>query len=361
MKLTAKVKLTTNSDQHNILIQTLERANSACNYISLQAFNAKSFGQYDLHRLVYKDTREKFELAAQMVIRCISKVTDAYKIDKKVQRTFKSKGSIAYDDRILNWRIPSKTVSIWTLNGRIVIPFEAGERQLELLRNQQGETDLVYIKGIFYLFAVCNMEEAEPIDVEGVLGVDLGVANIAVDSDGKFYSGSSVKSVRYRQRRLRNKLQKKGTKSAKRLLKHFSGKERRFSNDVNHCVSKQLVKTAQDTKRLIALENLGGISERLTVRRGQRVILRSWAFADLRNKIEYKSKARGVSVELVNPRNTSRTCPKCGYVDKKNRISQSKFTCIECGYVAHADQVAALNISRKVSVNIPYVDNVIAT
>jgi putative transposase len=184
MKLTAKVKLLTTPEQHRYLLQTLERANAACDYISERAWKHKAFGQFKLHELTYATVRVNFDLAAQVVVRCISKVTDAYKKDKHTLRTFKPHGGIAYDSRILNWRVPTQTVSIWSVGGRLSIPFAAGERQLELLRQQQGETDLVYIKGTFYLFAVCNVEEAKPIDVEGILGVDLGIANIAVDSDG---------------------------------------------------------------------------------------------------------------------------------------------------------------------------------
>ncbi len=355
MKLTAKVKLLTTPEQHAYLLQTLERANAACDYVSQQAWDTQMFGQFKLHKLLYAAVRVNFDLTAQVVVRCISKVADAYKLDKQTQRTFKPYGGIAYDDRILNWRIPTQQVSIWSIAGRLSIPFVATERQLELLRNQQGETDLVYINKAFYLFAVCNVAEAKPIDVEDVLGVDFGVANIAVDSDGNFHSGSHVKSVRYRHRRLRTKLQQKGTKAAKRLLKRLSGKEKRFANDVNHCISKQLVKIAQGTHRAIALEDLGGIRDRITVRRKQRAMLHSWSFHDLQQKISYKAQWRGIPVVLVDPRNTSRTCPECGCVDKHNRPSQSVFTCVACGFAAHADQVAAVNIGRRGSVNAPHV------
>jgi IS605 OrfB family transposase len=350
MKLTAKVKLITTPEQHTLLLQTMERANAACNYISQQAWETNTFRQFDLHKLTYKTVRAAFGLAAQVVIRCISKVADAYKLDRQTKRTFKPRGGVAYDDRVLNWRLVQRQVSIWTLNGREMMPFAAGEHQLELLRTQQGETDLGYVEGAFYLFAVCNVEEAKPIDVDGILGVDLGVVNLATDSDGKLHSGSHIKSGRIRHLRMRKKLQKKGTKAAKRLLKRLSGKETRFANDVNHCISKQIVKTAKGTRRGIALENLEGIRQRITARRRQRTILHSWSFDDLQQKISYKAKRVGVPVIFVDPRNTSRTCPACGCIDKHNRPNQSTFACIACGFAAHADQVAAINIkSRGVS------------
>jgi hypothetical protein len=62
----------------------------------------------------------------------------------------------------------------------------------------------------------------------------------------------------------------------------------------------------------------------------------------------------GVPVILVDPRNTSRTCPECGHCDKHNRPNQSTFSCVVCGYAAHADYVASVNISRRAVVNPPY-------
>ena len=54
----------------------------------------------------------------------------------------------------------------------------------------------------------------------------------------------------------------------------------------------------------------------------------------------------GVLVELVDPRNTSRTCSKCGHCEKGNRRNQSEFWCRSCGSEAHADINAAENIRQ---------------
>lgn len=359
MKLTAKVKLQPTKEQAALLKITLETANAACNQISQVAWDTQTFGQFSLQKITYVAIRQQFKLAAQVAVRCISKVADAYKLDKKTLRTFKPLGGIAYDDRVLNWRLPSHTVSIWTMTGRQVIPFVCGEHQWRLLQTQQGETDLACIDGEFYLFAVCNVEKPALPDVDGVLGIDMGVANIAVDSDGVIHQGKTIKGVRYRQRMLRQKLQTKGTHATRRRLKKMSGKERRFATWTNHNISKHIVAKAKDTTRAIAIEELGGIRDRLTVRRPQRATLSSWSFAQLREFIEYKAKQAGVLVVAVDPRNTSRTCPCCGYVDKANRKSQSKFLCIDCGYAGLADYIAAINIGRRASVNAPYIPEAI--
>jgi putative transposase len=347
MPLTAKVKLLPTPEQADALKRTLETANAACNYISERAWKERSFRQYSLHKLVYYDVREQFGLSSQMTVRCISKVADAYKIDRKTHRTFRETGAIAYDSRILSWKEKEQAISIWTMDGRQTIVFACGDRQRELLQHQRGESDLVLIDGAFYLLATCEVESPEQFEAEEVLGIDLGIVNIATDSDGETYSGAQVNNLRRRHAKLRAKLQQKGTKSAKRLLKKRKRKERRFGQDVNHVISKRIVEKAEGTGRAIGLEDLSGIRERTTVRKSQRRQHHSWSFHDLRQKIAYKAALAGVPVVPVDPKNTSRTCPICGCVDKRNRRTQSTFSCIRCGFSGHADTIAAVNIGRR--------------
>src|SRR5690606_37102470 len=187
MKLTAVVKLIPTIDQYRALRQTLERANAACNWISEQAWEAKAFARVPVHRLTYHAVREHYGLTAQAAVHCIGKVVDSYKKDRRTKRTFKPHGAIAYDDRILNWRVSDKQVSIWTLNGRETVNFACGEHHLDLLQYQQGESDLVYRKGKFYLYTTCDVPDDAPLDPEGWLGADLGMTNIQTDTDGTNY------------------------------------------------------------------------------------------------------------------------------------------------------------------------------
>jgi IS605 OrfB family transposase len=288
-------------------------------------------------------------------------VTDSYKLDRQTRRTFNPHGSIAYDDRILKWYVDRQTVSIWTTQGRLTIPFLAGQRQLDLLKHQRGESDLVFVDGVFYLFATCEKETPEPVDVEGVLGVDLGIVNIATTNDGESYAGNQVNNVRYRHRRLRKKLQAKQTKSAKRRLKKLSGKEARFAAHTNHIISKRIVEKAKDTNRAIAVEKLTGIRDRVTVRKPQRDHLHSWSFFQLKGFIGYKAQLAGVPLIEVDPRNTSRECAACGHISKANRKSQGSFLCVSCGFAANADHNAAVNIGRRGAVSRPHISTTVAT
>jgi putative transposase len=345
VKLTVCLKLKTTPADDAALLATLERANAAANAVSEVACQSRTFGQFALQKVCYHEIRTRFDLTAQVVIRLLAKVADAYKRDRERSRRFRPHGSIAYDDRIL--RYGEDRVSIWTVAGRRSIPFVCEARTRRLLTCRQGESDLVYREGEFYLFATVNYEEPPEGQVEDVIGVDLGVVNIAVDSDGGRHSGRHVNSLRHRHRRLRGRLKRLYSRSAKRLFKKRRRKEERFARHLNHTISKRLVAEAQRTKRAIALEDLLGIRTRVRARQPQRATLHSWSFAQLRSFVQYKARMVGVRVIAVDPKNTSRTCPACGHCEKANRLSQERFRCRQCGLAGLADYIAALNLRER--------------
>ena len=350
VKTIIKIKLKTDKNGKDRLLATMEAFNAACDDIAATCFQEKTGSKFYVQELVYHNIRQKHGLSSQLTIRAIAKTCEAYKLNKKVQPTFKPHGSITYDQRILSFKgltgnFPQ--VSLNTLDGRRTFNLKIRDYFAGRTDRVNGQVDLIYRNGQFYLYATCDMPEDTPLNPEEVLGVDLGVKNIAVDSTGEVFSNTKVEQARVRIHKHRSKLQRRNTKSAKRRLKKVSGKEKRFRTDVNHCVSRQLVDKAKDTYSAIALEDLTHIQERTTVRKSQRAERLSWAFYQLRYFIEYKAKLAGVPVVLIDPRNTSRECSECGHIDKANRKNQAEFRCVRCGYFDHADYNAARNIRTR--------------
>jgi IS605 OrfB family transposase len=302
-----------------------------------------------------------------MVVRCIAKVADAYKLDKERGRTFRKYGAISYDERIISFK--GASVSLWTVEGRRSIPFVCGEHQRKLLLFRKGEVDLIYRKGEFYLNAVCDIYEPEIKPAPNILGVDFGVINIATDSDGQTFSGAGVERTRQKYSALRRTLQHKASAQSKggkrprpirRLCKRLSGREANFKRHENHCISKQLVLKAQDSARGLAIEDLTHIRKRTRFRRSQRARMSGWSFAQLRQFLTYKVRLAGVQLTLVNPRHTSQSCSACGHSAKENRKSQAEFVCVSCGHTLNADLNAAINIRGKAVVNQPQASESVA-
>jgi putative transposase len=355
MKQTLMVKLTPEPDQSVALLRTLEAFTAACNDIAGTAFAQRSVNKFALQKLVYYDIRERFGLSAQMCIRAISKVIEAYKRDREKRPTFRAHGAMTYDERVLSFPHIDRA-SLLTLEGRMEIPVCFGAYQEARLDRIRGQADLLYRNGVFFLVCTVDAPESPLNETSECLGVDLGIINIAATSDGELLNHSAapkhahVNIVRARYSRMRSKLQKKGTKSARQLLRKRRGRERRFVRDVNHCVSKAIVQTAQGTSRGVALEDLKHIRERIgakrTVGKRQRRVLHTWAFFQLRTFIAYKAQMAGVRLVLVNPAYTSQTCSRCGHCERANRCTQARFLCVACGYACHADLNAAENIRR---------------
>jgi len=176
---------------------------------------------------------------------------------------------MTYDERLLGWKGPAH-VSLLTLHGRQVVAMVYGEYQAGFLKRLQGQVDLVYRDGTFFLYATIEIPEDAPMQPTRFLGVDLGIANIATDSDGHSYTGEAIETVRQRHHTARQTSQATGTKSAKRRLKQMAGKQARFQRWANHGLAKRLVQYAKDTKAALVLEELTNIRDRITVRKGQR-------------------------------------------------------------------------------------------
>jgi putative transposase len=366
VKLVVPVRLYPDAAVEAALRDTLALCNDAATLVSAQAFEMRVTGKQTLQRLVYGDLKA-MGLSAQPAIHVARKVSGAYAtmranihagnlgIPGSARRvkaeskpiTFRPGAAQPYDDRCLSWQLDRRTVSIWTTAGRMTgLPFACSDAQMARLREyRQGESDLVYRDGKWFLYATCDIPEPPLTDPGTFLGVDLGIANIATADDGTRYSGKYLNRQRHRARHLRAKLQAKGTKSAKRLLKKRARKEARFAADTNHCIAKRIVTEAERTGRGIALEDLTGIRARVRLRKPQRVTLHSWAFAQLGQYTAYKAALAGVPVVYVDPAYTSQMCSSCGHVTKRNRPDQATFCCTSCGFAEHADVNAARNIA----------------
>jgi putative transposase len=134
----------------------------------------------------------------------------------------------------------------------------------------------------------------------------------------------------------------------------------RFTKDVNHCISKNLITNAKDTCSLIVLEDLKGIRDRTAVSKAQRSDLQSWSFGSLREFVTYKAAIAGMPLIFVDPAYSSQECPICHSISRSNRPTRDEFACTCCGFSGPADTVAAQNIRARVAVNLPIVSRFFA-
>ena len=197
MKLTLQMQLLPTAEQAVKLLDTMRAFNEAAAFAARLAFEAGVFSQPSVHKLAYFPIREKFGLSAQLAVRAIGKAVECFSRDKAVCPTFRPDGAISYDERNMGFKGLDK-VSLSTLTGREIIGMVYGEYQAERFDRIKGQCDLVYRDRKFFLLATINLPEPPPGPVKAFLGVDLGIVNIATDSEGEAHSGAATDRNRRR-------------------------------------------------------------------------------------------------------------------------------------------------------------------
>jgi putative transposase len=192
VKQTIAVKLEPTTEQANALRLTMEAFNRGCDYVAKVAFEKHLANKIAIQPFVYGTLRSEFGLSSQMAIRAIAKAIEAYKRDKNIQPTFDPHGAMVYDHHIMSFRDLSH-VSLLTLGGRELLPLRYGAYQEARMDRIKGQADLILRGGVFYLYLTVDLPTPPPIDSVDVLGVDLGIVQLAVDSDGEAHTGAGVK------------------------------------------------------------------------------------------------------------------------------------------------------------------------
>ena len=364
MKRVVQIKLLPTALQAGALEQTMRRFNAACTWVAERAFERQLANSYALHKLYYYEVREQFNLPADIAILTFAQVAATYKRDKSKKVSFRPLASIPYRKGAFRYK-GLETLNIKTADGqRHDIPMVMGDYQAEQLGNVKLFAELVRRKdGQWFLMATVEFEPEPLCDPDDFLGVDLGIENLATDSDGQIHSGEDVEAVRVQCQSLRQALQSAADQAAnhrrrkriRKKLQRIANRESRFRRNTNHVLSKRLVAKAKDTGRGIALEDLKGIRSRIRFRKPQRNRMGSWGFDQLRQFILYKAQQAGVMLKLVDPAYTSQMCSSCGHIERGNRSARSRFCCKQCGHPDHVDCNAARNIRAKALVSEPIV------
>lgn len=403
--ITAKLKLNTTSGEHRLLRQTQLAYRDALNYASEWAFtNNKVSSETKLHQGTYRSVRQSFGLPSQLACSVMRQVSANYKglwtkllTNIEHRKAGYTKKRFKGLDKPPKYVSPTVTyvyghdygfksgqlVSVMTLRGRIILPYQGYARHIALIQNGAtfGEAHLWFDRRRkqYYLLVSLELEVPEPTPEvqQNVVGVDVGMRYFATTTkltgETQFYSGKAAKAKADHFARLQKRLRHKGTRSATKRLIAMSGRERRFKLQANHTIAKSIVQAHPHS--LIGMEDLTGIREdkprRKHRRRGKQLLAPTrrqrranrhasrWAFAELQQMLAYKAALSCSSLVVkVDADYTSKACPMCGVIDKKNRPNNGLlFICqnkdceyrLRAGrsYALHADLVGARNIAMR--------------
>ena len=351
MKRTVSLKLKPSVEQADRLMALVDAFSFACNAVVPFVVESGGHNRVGLHPLAYYAVREKIpSIGSQMVCNAIKRVADMYKVlksnggikkDKPIKRIIFSAKSVHYDKR--TYSIKRDALSLFTLDGRILVQFMGGQHQSLLLsRGAPKEAELIFKKGKWFFNLVLDLPEHEPAGGDRVLGVDVGENNLAATSSGGVFGGGSLRHNRDKFLALRRRLQSNGSKASKKRLRIISGREQKHVKHVNHETSKEIVQEAIRQKAgIVAMEDLTHIRDNIKAGKRVRTRLHRWAFRQLQDFVAYKAQGLGLSVVFVDPAYTSQTCSECHCLGKREKHI---FKC-SCGARRHADVNAAANIA----------------
>jgi IS605 OrfB family transposase len=318
--------------------------------------NAKS----DVQPLAYDTVRDETDLgsqhavlathqAAQAITGCLERRSNGKKVSKP---TFTAP-TVKYDTRTMTL-FDDDTMSLSTTENRVRCPLALPDAddgyQRQYLDSDEWsvtESTLTARDGDYFLHIGFrrpkNDTERNTAEDGTVLGVDLGIENLAVTSTACFVSGRELTHDLREFEKVRAGLQQTGTRSAHRTLEQSSGRELRYVRDVLHRASNAIVNEALRYEcDVIAFEDLTDIRDQTSASWGH-----TWAFRTLYEQVAYKAEAVGILVKQVGPAYTSTRCAECGFTADENRPTRTDFRCVKCESEANADYNAAKNIGMR--------------
>lgn len=239
-------------------------------------------------------------------------------------------------------------------DGKLNIPKFKGNLKLALHRPLEGEIKSATISktstGKYFVSILCDTgTECVPkpkITEEGSIGIDLGLKDFAVTSEGEVIENpkflrKKIERLKVLQRRASKK--KKGSKNRKKANKRVALLHEKIKNqrqDFLHKVSSRLISENQT----ICLETLGVKNMMKNHCLAQAISDVSWS--EFNRTIEYKAEWYGVNILRIGRFAPSSKACECGVINKDLKLSDRVWECKSCGQVNERDLLAAQNIKK---------------
>ncbi len=205
-----------------------------------------------------------------------------------------------------------------------------------------------------------EQEVANPVHTSNTeVGIDVGIARFATISNGDVIEPlNSFKKLEHKMASAQRNMARKEKFSSnwKKQKQHIQGMYTDIANARNDFLHKTSTKIANENQ-VVIIEDLKvsnmSRSAKGTVDQPGKMIkqkaslnkaILDQGWFNFRRMLDYKLEWLGGMLIPINPRNTSRTCGKCGHVSGDNRKSQAVFKCIRCNHESNADLNAAVNI-----------------
>lgn len=357
-----KLRLYLCHDDKQAIIQTMVTYQKACNFVSFYIKKTGITERKDLNDQLYHLIRQKFHLCAQMTQSVFRTVFGKYKMMESQHKEERTPSfSKIQCDQVYGrdyYFLQNGRVSLGIINGRLKPKFSKKGFERFFKPGWRFGTASLFVddNGIVFLTVTAQKVEvsvSKPKKESSLyVGVDRGIINpmVAYSSNGEalYFKGEEIQKKRETFLKVRSELKKRKTPSSRRHLKRMGRRENRYISNTNHCLAKALLNSFPD-ETIFVFEKLQRVQKTAKGhdQKPFRKMVNTWAYYDLLQKIEFKAKEKNDQIFYVPSENTSRGCPKCGYVDPANRSRlKHQFHCKHCGFTANDDVAAAMNICK---------------
>ncbi|UPV75869.1 transposase [Halorussus limi] len=307
----------------------------------------------EVQQLAYDRLREETSLGSQHAVLATHRAAEAIKRARQrdTDKPEFTSPTVAFDTRTMTV-FDDRTVSLTTTGERVRcdLKLPAGDgyqsRYLDDEDWEPAKSTLHYRDGEFTFhlgFRTPRPAIDPPTEGATVLGVDLGVENLAVTSTARFFDAGELNHRREEFERVQASLEATGTRSAARTLRQAGNRVDRYVRQRLHEVANGIVAEAEEYDcELIAFGELTEAVDLLP----EADPYHEWLFQRLLSFVEYRAAERGIAVVEVNPEYTSQRCMECGFTHPQNRnLDANQFECLKCEASAHDDYNAAKNIA----------------
>ena len=325
-----------------------------CNDAIRIAFTEKPKSRFKLIELAYSRLKE-YGLHSHYIQNACEVAYSAYrnknrKSNPYIERAFLKLDNQSYRLNHLLLRIPSHATGKGYASDYIYLTLQGSNYHLSFIDGASLKRGSVTITGRTVVIAFSK--EIAEIEPRGQIGIDVNEKNVTCsDTNGKTVveDSSKIAETKERYRVIRAKIgqrTRQDNRISQRLYAKYGRREKNRTTQEIHAITKKIVAHARQNQFGIVMENLKGIRKLYRKGNGQgnsfRGRMNSWTFHEIQRQVKYKASWEGVPVTYINPRGTSRNCPKCG--SRVVPLQERKLYCAECDKTWDRDELASKNI-----------------
>jgi IS605 OrfB family transposase len=354
LTVTVRMRVSPEPEEEEAVLDLMRRYRDALNYSVRVIMANRALSLTKAHRLLYSTLRKRYGLTSRASLDCEREaiaIAKSWLRNPKRGKVPTAKGLSMWLTHEQGYRIKGDSVE---LAGGYRLRVIGWDRRYDDFPNREAR--LVFRDGEFILYIYKQVPRPAKYAPKGVLAVDVNERQLVAGNSHVEQRIETPTERALHYRRLAEGLKGKYSSSTyrpwlrrrgiRRRIRHFHRKARNIIEDWARKTAHTIILLAKQSQLAVAREDLTGLIESLRrLPKDHRAALIALGYRRLAFWIDWQAEKNGVPILIVDPANTSSTCPRCG--TKLVEIGYRRLRCPRCGFEADRDTIAILNIERR--------------